>query len=186
MKSESQPGRWATLGLGALVLVAVVFGVVALSAAATSRPTALKVAKAKLSGPSGDRTEPIAVSSKGVAVYELSPETTHHFLCTKANDCFALWPPVKVKSAKVVKASGVKGHLGTVHRDGFIQLTLNGHPLYTFVEDGGRKGGAMGDGLHSFKGTWHVFAEGTPSAPPTTSGSTTTPTTPGYTSPSGY
>jgi predicted lipoprotein with Yx(FWY)xxD motif len=164
MKSSGNPRRrlWAFTGTGTLVLVAVVLGMGAMSSAATSnsKSASLQVAKGTLSGPSGDKSEPIAVTSKGLAVYELSPETTHRLLCTKGNGCFSVWPPLKVKSTHVSKASGVKGHLGTFRRNGFIQLTLNGHPLYTFVEDGGKKGVAAGDGLKAFGGTWHVFKEG--------------------------
>ncbi len=162
MKSSSRfgRGRWPTVAAGAVLVVAALLGAVALSSAAISKSDTLGVARARLSGPSGHRQEPIAVTSKGVAVYELLPETTRHPLCTTSNGCFFVWPPVKAGSGHVTKASGVKGHLGTFRRDGFTQVTLNGHPLYTFAQDGGRKGVATGDGLHSFGGVWHVFAEG--------------------------
>jgi len=188
MKSSSKHGRrrWPILGAGAVVVVVAVFGVVALSAAAVTKSDTVGVAKAQLNGPSGRRQEPIAVTSKGGAVYELAPETTKHPLCTMSSGCFSVWPPLKAGSGHLRKAAGVKGHLGTFRRDGFTQVTLNGRPLYTFVEDGGRKGVAAGDGLHSFGGTWHVFAEGkvvmtTPSAG---SGSSAPTTSTGYTAPS--
>jgi hypothetical protein len=38
-------------------------------------------------------------------------------------------------------------------------VTLNGHPIYTFAEDGGRRGRAEGDGIRNFGGVWHVFKE---------------------------
>ncbi len=189
MKSsrKSGPRRWTVLGAGALVLIVAVFGAVALSAAAVSKSATLGVAKAKLSGPSGHRQEPIAVNSRGLAVYELLPETTRHPLCTMNSGCLSVWPPVKAGSGHPTKARGVKGRLATFRRDGFSQLTLNGHPLYTFVGDGGRKDVATGDGLHSFHGVWHVFQEGkavkgsgAATAPPTTTSGYTAPSPPGY------
>jgi predicted lipoprotein with Yx(FWY)xxD motif len=60
----------------------------------------------------------------------------------------------------VTKAAGVNGTLGTFKHGGFTQVTLNGHPLYTFSEDAGQKGNATGEGLHSFGGVWQVFKEG--------------------------
>ncbi|MGZ4170977.1 MAG: hypothetical protein ACXVRN_06420, partial [Solirubrobacteraceae bacterium] len=36
----------------------------------------------------------------------------------------------------------------------------NGHPLYTFSEDSGRRGKAEGEGINNFGGVWHVFKEG--------------------------
>jgi predicted lipoprotein with Yx(FWY)xxD motif len=167
---------------GALVFAVVAIAALAMTALAVAKSTALGVATAKLNGPSGVRTEPIAVNSRGVAVYMLSPETTHHLLCTKADQCFSFWPPVKLGAgAKVTKASGLSGKLGTFRRNGFTQVTLNGHPLYTFVEDGGKKGAAAGDGFKSFGGTWHVFKAGQAQS----SGSTSTPAPmpTGYTTP---
>jgi predicted lipoprotein with Yx(FWY)xxD motif len=93
-----------------------------------------------------------------VTIYELGPETTRHLVC-KSHDCFAAWPPVKANGA-VTKMAGVTGKLGTIKRDGFEQVTLNGKPVYTFVEDGSRRGEAEGDGIRNFGGVWHVFKEG--------------------------
>jgi predicted lipoprotein with Yx(FWY)xxD motif len=123
-----------------------------------------------------------------MAVYTLSGDSARHPECTQANGCFTFWPPVKVASAKSVsRAAGVKGRLGTWRRDGFLQLTLNGHPLYTFSQDR-QKDHATGEGLHTFGGTWHVSraggastgSTGSQSQPPMTTGTTTTPTYPTY------
>jgi len=116
----------------------------------------------------------IVVDSRGLTVYELSPETTHHLLCTKAKGCFKVWPPVTVPTAKTkITASGVNGKLGTLHRNGFFQLTLGGRPLYHFFLDASKRGSAKGQGIHSFGGSWHVVAA---SAAPTTTTTTTTTT----------
>jgi predicted lipoprotein with Yx(FWY)xxD motif len=135
--------------------------------------------------------ETIVVNSRGLTVYELRPESTHHLLCTQAKGCFQFWLPVKVASAKtkLTAAHGVKGKLGILHRNGFFQVTLGGHPLYTFAGDASKPGMANGQGVHSFGGTWHVVAESssapaTPSnTPTTTTPTTTTPTTPTMTTP---
>jgi len=142
----------------ALVLAVAAVAALAMTALAVAKSTTLGVVTAKLSGPSGSRTEPIAVNSKGVAVYDLLPETTHHLLCTSST-CLQVWSPVKVASGARLSAAGVGGRLGTVRRQGFTQVTLSGHPLYTFIEDAGRRGVAAGDGIMSFGGTWHVFKE---------------------------
>jgi predicted lipoprotein with Yx(FWY)xxD motif len=172
-------GGWRPGALVVAAAAAVVVAALAMTAFAMAKSTTLGVATAKLSGPSGTRSEPIAVNSRGVAVYELLPETTHHLLCT-SSACLSAWPPLKVASgAKLTKGAGVSGKLGTLHRKGFTQVTLNGHPLYTFVEDGGKKGVAAGDGLKAFGGTWHVFKEGTTQSTDTTS--TPAPMPIGYT-----
>jgi predicted lipoprotein with Yx(FWY)xxD motif len=128
--------------------------------------------------------EPIAVTSKGFAIYTLTGDTTHHLLCTQQSMCLQFWPPVKVSSTKVTKAPGIKGKLGTFKRGGFTQLTLNGKPLYMFSGDS-QKRAATGEGIVSFGGTWHVIkaTASKKAANQTTSASTSTGTT---TSPYGY
>jgi predicted lipoprotein with Yx(FWY)xxD motif len=137
------------------------------------------------------RVEPIAVTAGGFAVYTLSGDSMSHPKCTKANGCFGFWPPVKLSSAnKLSNAPGIKGKLGVWRRDGFIQLTLSGHPLYRFAPDGNRKGVATGQAINSFGGIWGVVSVATNSTgtsvmtsptmsmtSPTTTTTTTTPTT---------
>lgn len=159
MNLPAGPGRPHRRRHGALIVAIAAVAALSVAAIAIARSTTLGVATAKLSGPSGTRTEAIAVNSSGVAVYDLVPETTSHLLCTSAS-CFQFWPPVKVAAgAKPTKAAGISGKLGVLHRKGFSQLTLNGHPLYTFVQDAGKRGVATGDGVVAFGGTWHVFKE---------------------------
>jgi predicted lipoprotein with Yx(FWY)xxD motif len=141
-------------------------------ALASSRPT-LETAKNSTIGAT------IAVDSRGLTVYELSPETTHHLLCTKANGCFQFWPPVKVASAKTKLKSptGLKGKLGILHRNGIFQLTLAGHPLYHFSGDGSKKGMAAGQGLMTFGGRWHTVLAASGSHGTTTTTTSTQSTT---------
>jgi predicted lipoprotein with Yx(FWY)xxD motif len=176
MRPSRNPDRRhrRVIAAGAAALLLAVLGFGALSSAAVTKSHSLGVGKTHV----GSSEEPIAVNTHGVPVYELSPETTHHFLCTMSNGCLSAWPPVKVAhGAKLSKGAGLQGRLGTFKRNGFTQLTLNGHPVYTFVEDGGHKGTAHGDKLHSFHGIWHVFKEGraeTPGGGPSMTTSTTT------------
>jgi predicted lipoprotein with Yx(FWY)xxD motif len=134
------------------VLIAVA-GLLAVTALAAAQSNTVGVGTAEVKG----HREPVAVNSRGVTVYELAPESAHHLVCTSAA-CLTVWPPVKA-SGRVTKAPGVAGKLGTVRRQGFTQVTLNGHPLYTFSEDSGRRGAAEGEGVNNFGGVWHVFRE---------------------------
>ncbi len=134
------------------ILIAVA-GLLAVAAMAFARSTTVGVGTAQVKA----HKEPVAVNSRGVTVYELAPESARHLVCTSAA-CLSVWPPVRA-SGKPTKAPGVAGKLGTVKRTGFAQVTLNGHPLYTFAGDGGRRGKAEGDGINNFGGVWHVFKE---------------------------
>jgi predicted lipoprotein with Yx(FWY)xxD motif len=143
--------RLATVGGVAMLALAAVIAVMAISANAASTTLGAKTVKV------GGRSEPIAVNSKGAAVYTLSGDSAKHMECTKANGCFSAWPPVTVKGK--VTSSGVKGKLGTFKTSGVTQVTLDGHPLYLFAGDHGA-GVANGNGLKSFGGTWHVVVQG--------------------------
>ena len=116
--------------------------------------------------------ESILANSKGQTLYELSPETSHHLLCT-TTACFNFWPPYKVSKSAKLTSTGVKGKLSKLHRDGFYQVTLNGIPLYRFSLDA-HAGQATGQGIKSFGGTWHVVKTGAAKASTTTTTTTTT------------
>jgi len=89
----------------------------------------------------------IVISSRGFAVYTLSGDSRQHPECTRVNGCFTFWPPVTIASGhKVTRAAAIKGTIGTWRRNGFVQLTLAGHPLYTFSGDS-RKNTAKGEGI---------------------------------------
>ncbi len=158
------------------------FATAALVAVALAKTFTINVASnAKVTNASNKTVrEGIAINGKGFAVYTLSGDSRHHPECTKADKCFQFWFPVKVSSAKkLTKAPHVKGSLGTWKRNGFIQVTLGGHPLYTFLGDT-HKNAATGEDLHSFGGFWHVVKAGAGKSSTTmttsTSGTTTTST----------
>jgi predicted lipoprotein with Yx(FWY)xxD motif len=153
-RRATQVRRITIIWLGLVVLA---FGSLT-GLAVANASTTLGTAKAKVKGTS----ETIVVGPRGATVYTLSGESTHHLVCTPQAKpkgmCFHFWPPLKVRSAKtkLTAAHGIKGKLGLLHRNGFFQVTLSGHPLYYFLEDAGKKGSATGQGIVAFGGTWHV------------------------------
>ena len=150
-------GRSRLLGVpGALVLCAALAGSFAAFAAASGGSVVSAAHNSRLRAS-------ILVNGQGRTLYVLSPESTHHLLCTSSS-CLATWPPLTVsRSTHLTEGGGVHGKLGELRRsNGSLQVTLNGLPLYLFVGDSGR-GEATGEGLKSFGGTWHaVLASGRP------------------------
>ncbi len=123
----------------------------------------------------------IVVDSKGLTLYHLKPETTHHLIC-KTQACFSFWPPYKVsKNAKLTKVAGIKGKLGKFHRDGFWQVTLGGDPLYHYSGDNHKKGSVKGEGIPDPPGIWHAVTAS--SSTKTTTTTTTTSTSSSYSYP---
>lgn len=170
--------RWATIS----VIAAAAGFVTALTAGVTSARTfTLQEAKhAPVTNQSHQTTTAnIVVNSKGKAVYTLTGDSRAHPECTKASHCYTFWPPVTVPSrASLSRGPGVLGQLGLWKRDGFLQVTINGHPLYTYAGDLQARH-ATGEGVVSFGGTWHVRkagSTGTPGGRTTSTTSTTTTT----------
>jgi predicted lipoprotein with Yx(FWY)xxD motif len=167
----------------AIMIAAVAgFGVAGMAGLAVAKSFTLGVAtNAKVTNIKGvTKHENIASDAHGLSVYTLTHDTIQHPGCTKANGCFAFWFPVTVpsKNTKLTKAPGIKGNLGMFHRNGFFQLTLDKHPLYTFKFDNKRKGVATGEGIPTFGGIWHVVQAGaTKKTTKTTSTMTTTTST---------
>lgn len=181
------PSGAARLRRLAIVLATALVGVgaAALVSVAVARTFTLNIAKnARVTNVNTHVTtrENVVAASGGLAVYTLSGDSKAHPKCTKANGCFKFWPPVVVSSAgKLSKASGIKGSLGTWRRNGIIQVTLAGHPLYTFFKD--KRGSATGEGIAGFSGTWHVVktsADSSTGMTTTTGATTTSPYSPGY------
>jgi predicted lipoprotein with Yx(FWY)xxD motif len=140
--------------------------VVSMAIVVTSAAMALASSSTSVNSASNSKLgEKILVTSSGRTLYELSPETTAHLLC-KSSECLKFWPPLKASSASKVKlGSGVHGKVGILHRSGGVsQVTLGGHPLYTFAEDKGA-GEVNGQNFKGFGGVWHVLTPaGSPSS----------------------
>src|SRR5262245_39773280 len=77
-------------------------------------------------------------------------------------DCAEYWPPLLTRGRPVAAGGAKASLLGTSRRrDGRIQVTYAGHPLYYFVQDS-KPGQTKGEGLTGFGGRWDpVSAAGT-------------------------
>ena len=98
----------------------------------------------------------ILVDSKGVTLYDFVKDKGTTSACYGA--CAALWPPLTTKG-KPVAGRGVRASLlGTTKRkDGKLEVTYGGHPLYYFVTDR-KPGQTTGQGVNQFGGPWWVIS----------------------------
>jgi predicted lipoprotein with Yx(FWY)xxD motif len=118
----------------------------------------------------------VLTNHSGMTVYEAQQEAGGKILCT--GSCLSFWFPVVAGSGTPHVASAITGKLGTIKRpdNGETQLTVNGHPLYTFRQDSG-PGSAAGNDYHdSFGGqsfTWHALTTAGNAAPAAAAGSST-------------
>lgn len=113
----------------------------------------------------------VLADPKGMVLYFNDQDTSSAVLCVDA--CTDEWPPLAASGTP--SAEGVTGLSTTDRPDGTKQVTYNGHPLYTFVDDDAPMK-ATGDGdsdeFGGQKFTWHAA---TVSAPAGGSGATTAP-----------
>ena len=98
----------------------------------------------------------ILVDSKGITLYDFPPDKGKVSVCYGA--CAALWPPL-ITHGKPVAGPGARASLlGTTKRkDGKLQVTYGGHPLYYFVTDR-KPGQTTGQGLNQFGAPWWVIS----------------------------
>jgi predicted lipoprotein with Yx(FWY)xxD motif len=122
----------------------------------------------------------ILVDGSGRTVYEFANDANGTSACT--GQCAANWPPVAAPSPLPTSLPGVTGQLGMITRDdGTSQLTVAGHPLYTFAGDTA-PGQTNGQGKTLDGGLWTVASAA--GAPVTTasaaSAAPAAPVAPGY------
>jgi predicted lipoprotein with Yx(FWY)xxD motif len=131
----------------ATVIVAAMASALALAGSTTAGRTKLAIGKTPLGR--------ILVDSKGITLYDFPPDKGTTSVCYGA--CAALWPPVLTHGKPIAGPSVRASLLGTTKRkDGKLEVTYNGHPLYYWVGDK-KPGQTTGQGLNQFGGPWWVL-----------------------------
>jgi predicted lipoprotein with Yx(FWY)xxD motif len=94
----------------------------------------------------------VLVNSAGMTLYIFSKDTGNQSTCTGA--CAQNWPPLTA-TGKPTAGSGASASLlsTSARSDGGQQVTYNGHPVYTFVNDK-QPGDTSGQGINAFGGNW--------------------------------
>jgi predicted lipoprotein with Yx(FWY)xxD motif len=122
------------------------------SAASSSESGGMTLTGAEVSG-----LGTVLVDSEGLTVYEFGKDQGTTSSCYGA--CEEGWPPVTTTGAPTAGEGAMSSQLGTTKRkDGSLQVTYAGHPLYTFIEDKS-PGEANGNGSEAFGGLWSAVNE---------------------------
>jgi predicted lipoprotein with Yx(FWY)xxD motif len=115
-------------------------------------------------GVAGTGLGQVLVNRQGRTLYLFARDSGTTSACTGA--CAVNWPPLRVGGTPLVGSGATASDVGkTARPDGISQLTYNGHPLYTFVNDK-KPGDTNGEGIKAFGGSWFaVSAAGAKVAP---------------------
>jgi predicted lipoprotein with Yx(FWY)xxD motif len=166
--------------LAIAILPVLAIGLAACGGSNSSDPTT--AAASGGSGAGGDTvttksisgTGTVLVDSSGAALYTNDMDTGSKIAC--AGQCLTEWVPLTAPSQGNPSSSdsAVQAKLGTAKRsDGSTQVTFDGMPLYTFVEDS--SGQVTGNGFaDSFGGVNFVWTAATVGGNATSSAPSTT------------
>lgn len=107
------------------------------SAAHSSGTTSSASSGATVSSANNSTYGKVLVNRAGRSLYTYGPDAGHGGQATCTGGCLQAWPPLTVPAGTTPTAgSGVTGTLAAVKQsDGTNQVTYNGLPLYTFVQD---------------------------------------------------
>jgi predicted lipoprotein with Yx(FWY)xxD motif len=118
---------------------------------ATVTPKAYSVHAIKLPGAGR-----VLADGSGYSLYVYLPDEQGQSRCTLA--CAATWPPLLLPSGvrRPTAGPGIDpALLGTTRRDnGSLQVTYNGWPLYTYLDDGPGQATGQGEGM----GAWYLIS----------------------------
>jgi predicted lipoprotein with Yx(FWY)xxD motif len=98
----------------------------------------------------------VLADGAGYSLYVYLPDEQGRSKCTLA--CAAVWPPLVLPRGvrHPIAGSGVDAALlGTTRRaNGSLQITYNGWPLYTYLDDGAGQATGQGEGM----GAWYLIS----------------------------
>ena len=137
------------------------------SNAASTTPAQTSAATGTVSTKSVSGVGTVLVDSKGDTLYTNNQDTSSKMACTAA--CQSIWPAAMASGQATSSDSSVQAKLGVANG----QLTFNGQPLYTFVQDS--PGEATGNGVtDSFGGTSFTWTAASTGGSKTTGASAST------------
>ena len=172
-----------TILIAALALALAVAGVATAAAVTHQSSRSLAAGKATAGRVMLHKTKlgKVLATSSGRTLYLFMKDKNGRSACY--GSCASYWPPLMKKGA-LSAGTGVKAKLlGTTKRkNGKLQVTYKGHPLYLYISDTGA-GQVGGQGLNLSGGKWYVVSaagNAIKDAPPAGGGTTTTYTYPTY------
>jgi predicted lipoprotein with Yx(FWY)xxD motif len=119
----------------------------------TSKPAAVKSEGAPITVGTAKGVGKVLVDSNGLTLYYFQKDQNGESACY--GTCEQGWPPLTTEGAPQAGEGAIASKLGTTERkDGTMQVTYAGWPLYTFVEDK-KPGEDNGTDSKAFGASWY-------------------------------
>jgi predicted lipoprotein with Yx(FWY)xxD motif len=97
----------------------------------------------------------VIVDSEGMTLYDFHKDKGTTSSCY--GECAVAWPPLLTSGEPKAMGDAQQSLLGTTKRkDGTVQVTYNGHPVYGFVEDK-KPGETNGNDFKGFGAQWYAL-----------------------------
>jgi predicted lipoprotein with Yx(FWY)xxD motif len=97
----------------------------------------------------------VLVTAEGMTLYDFHKDKGGTSACYDA--CAGAWPPLLTEGNPQAQGAAERSMLGTTKRkDGTVQVTYNGWPLYTYAGDQ-KPGEANGNDITQFGGEWYAL-----------------------------
>jgi predicted lipoprotein with Yx(FWY)xxD motif len=97
----------------------------------------------------------VIVDSKGMTLYDFHKDKGTTSACY--GECAVAWPPLLTSGEPKAMGGAQQSLLGTTKRkDGTLQVTYDGHPVYGFVEDK-KPGETNGNDFDGFGAEWYAL-----------------------------
>jgi predicted lipoprotein with Yx(FWY)xxD motif len=97
----------------------------------------------------------VIVDSKGMTLYDFHKDKGTTSACY--GECAVAWPPLLTSGEPKAMGGAEQSLLGTTKRkDGTLQVTYDGHPVYGFVEDK-KPGETNGNDFDGFGAEWYAL-----------------------------
>ena len=102
----------------------------------------------------------VLVNGQGLTLYMFVPDHQRG-RSTCYNACASSWPPLRLPTGVTIPVAAGQAKVSllgtTTRKDGGLEVTYNGWPLYLWVGDGA-PGQATGQGINGSGGYWYVLS----------------------------
>ncbi len=108
-----------------------------------------------ISAASAPKLGKIIVDPQGFTLYDFHADKGTTSSCY--GECAKVWPPLTTEGPPQTGEGAMASQVGTTKRkDGTIQVTYAGHPLYTYLGDK-KPGEANGNDFSQFGAEWYAL-----------------------------